>query len=139
MYSARSLYHRQEALLRTVAIVELSTSLLISFSPVLLLSLSVLLGALIASIPFISLLLRLLLVGYFTHASDAQGRVEWHVRAYAAWLLVAVFVVWLWSWGVARGVLRTVVSGVVGNWYFEAYVVSWVLTLELMLICYVCS
>jgi hypothetical protein len=107
LYSARSLYHRQETLLRTVAIVELSTSVLISFSPVLLLSLSILLGALIASIPFISLLLRLLLVGYFTHASDTQGIMEWHIRAYAAWLLVAVSIVWLWSlgwWG--TGTLR---------------------------------
>lgn len=27
-------------------------------------------------------------------------------------------VVWIWSWGVVRGILKVTVSGVVGNWYF---------------------
>ena len=120
LYTARSLYYRQEALLRTVSVVELSTSLLLSFSPVLLLSLSVLLGALIASIPFVSLLVRLLLVGYFPKASTPQSRMEWHIYSYAAWLIFVVAAIWFWSWGVARGVMRAVASGVVGHWYFDS-------------------
>ncbi|KAG9039644.1 hypothetical protein FRB95_009225 [Tulasnella sp. JGI-2019a] len=114
--SARSLYHRRKALLRTVAVVEISTSVILEHPPVLGLSLCLLLGGLIASLPFLSLILRLTLIGYY---SPSHGHQEWHLRGYAGWLAVLVTGVWVWSWSVIRGALRVSVSGVIGNWYFN--------------------
>ncbi|KAG8881220.1 hypothetical protein FRB97_009789 [Tulasnella sp. 331] len=114
--SARSLYHRRKALLRTVAVVEISTSVVLEHPPVLGLSLCLLLGGLVASLPFLSLILRLTLIGYY---SSSHGHQEWHLRGYAGWLAVLVTAVWIWSWSVIRGALRVSVSGVVGSWYFS--------------------
>jgi hypothetical protein len=115
--SGRSFLSQYESIQRTTAVIQLSTTLLLSQIPVLLLSLGLLVAALIGSIPFLSLATRLLLIGYFSHPSGSDGW-EWHVRAYAGWLILAVVVVWVWSWSVVRGVMRVVVSGVVGAWYF---------------------
>ena len=76
-----------------------------------------LLAVLIISIPFLTLIFRLLLIGYFPNSPTA-GKVEWHVRGWADWAIAATVVIWLWSWGVARGILRVSCAGVIGAWYF---------------------
>lgn len=114
--SARSLYHRRKALLRTVAVVEISTGVVLEYPPILGLSLCLLLVGLIASLPFLSLILRLTLIGYYAPSHGHQG---WHVRGYAGWLAALATGIWLWSWGVIRGALRVAVTGVVGSWYFS--------------------
>ncbi|KDQ10206.1 hypothetical protein BOTBODRAFT_190664 [Botryobasidium botryosum FD-172 SS1] len=116
--SARSLYFRREAIYRTVSVVELSTTLLLAHPPLILLSLSLLLASIILSLPFLSLILRLLLVGYFQKNAHLPGTWSWHVRAWAGWMAFGAAGVWVWSWGVVRGVVRAVVGGVVGGWYF---------------------
>ncbi|KAG8934227.1 hypothetical protein FRC01_004307 [Tulasnella sp. 417] len=113
--SARSLYYRHKALLRTVAVVELSMGVVLENPPLLALSLCLLFAALVASIPFLSLILRLTLIGYYSKKPSDQS---WHVRGYAGWLAFMATGVWIWSWAVVRGALRVAVSGVVGNWYF---------------------
>ncbi|KAF9505846.1 hypothetical protein BS47DRAFT_488477 [Hydnum rufescens UP504] len=119
--SAKSFYARYESLLQTASVVELSTSLLISHPSVLILSLGILFISFIASLPFLSLALRLLLVGYFSHPSSSQSQWVWHVQNYAGTLATVVLLIWLWSWAISRGVMRVVVGGVVGHWYFTAH------------------
>lgn len=93
------------------------TSRLLASNPFLLaLSPAVLLASLIASIPFATLAFRLLLIGYTV--KDPSG-LAWHVQAWADWAIVGTLSVWLWTWGVARGVLRVSCAGVVGAWYFS--------------------
>ena len=83
------------------------------------LSPAILLLTLLASIPFLTLIFRLVLIGYIESAS---GSVEGHLREWADWAIVGAVGVWLWSWGVARGVLRTTCAGVIGAWYYAEYV-----------------
>lgn len=83
------------------------------------LSPAILLVTLLASIPFLTLIFRLVLIGYIESAS---GSVEGHLREWADWAIVGAVIVWLWSWGVARGVLRTTCAGVIGAWYYAEYV-----------------
>ena len=135
--TGKSFYARYDILLHTASVVEvrglvcaqlvdihaalqLSTSLLISHPSVLLLSLAVLFASLVASLPFISLTLRLLLLGYFTRSAAPESPWVWHVYNYAGTLATVVMGIWLWSWGVSRGIMRVVVGGVVGHWYFTA-------------------
>lgn len=99
---------------------KLSTSLLISHPSVLLLSLGLLIACFIASMPFLSLALRLLLLGYFSHPPNEAHVWVWHVRNWAGSLSLLVMSVWLWGWAIARGTMRVVISGVVGHWYFTA-------------------
>ncbi|KAF8329838.1 plasma-membrane choline transporter-domain-containing protein [Cantharellus anzutake] len=117
--TGKSFYSRYDILLHTASVVELSTSLLISHPSVLLLSLATLFLSLVASLPFISLTLRLLLLGYFGKSAPESPWV-WHVYNYAGTLAILVVSIWLWSWGVSRGIMRVVVGGVVGHWYFTA-------------------
>ena len=84
------------------------------------LSPAVLLAMLLLSLPFITLVFRLLLVGYYT---DNTPRSAWHVAEWAHWAIAGTIGVWLWSWGVARGLLRVTCSGVIGAWYFGECVV----------------
>jgi lipoprotein signal peptidase len=100
----------------TSSLLKLTTDLLFISNPLLLaLSPAILLSMLIISIPFVTLIFRLLLIGHF---ETVQGGVEWHVQAWADWAIVATVGVWLWTWGVARGVLRVTCAGVIGAWYF---------------------
>ena len=75
--------------------------------------------ALLSTIPFLSLIFRLLLVGY--------GHEEWHIRPYAVWLIVSASLVWIWSWCVVRGILRVTAAGIVGAWFFELWVALYIL------------
>ncbi|KAF8447412.1 plasma-membrane choline transporter-domain-containing protein [Boletus edulis BED1] len=95
------------------SILDLSSQLLMSNFFLMALSPAMLLITLIASIPFITLIFRLLLMGYFP-----QGQSEWRIQEWADWAIVGTVGVWLWSWGVARGILRTTCAGVIGAWYY---------------------
>ncbi|KAG9318903.1 plasma-membrane choline transporter-domain-containing protein [Chiua virens] len=113
--TARRLIDLPRKIHSTSSILDLTSQLLISNPFLLALSPAILLIILITSIPFVTLIFRLLLVGYF---EDVQGGVEWHVREWADWAILGAVGVWLWSWGVARGVLRTTCAGVIGAWYY---------------------
>ena len=82
---------------------------LLALSPV------ILLATLIASLPFLTLIFRLLLFGRATQPSSGW---EWHVYGWANWAITGTVVVWVWTWGVSRGVLRMTVASVIGAWYF---------------------
>ncbi|KAH9843102.1 plasma-membrane choline transporter-domain-containing protein [Rhodofomes roseus] len=99
------------------SLLTLTTRLLIANPFLLALSPAVLLASLLLSIPFITLAFRLLLIGYFTQASSTSG-FEWHVRGWANWSIVGALGVWLWSWGVARGLLRASCAATIGAWYY---------------------
>uniref|UniRef100_D8PUV7 Protein PNS1 n=1 Tax=Schizophyllum commune (strain H4-8 / FGSC 9210) TaxID=578458 RepID=D8PUV7_SCHCM len=79
------------------------------------LSPALLLAALLASIPFATVVFRLLLVGYFKKEDSGYA---WNVKGWARWALVGAIATWLWTWAVARGILRMTAAGVVGAWYF---------------------
>jgi len=74
-----------------------------------------LLAALLLSIPFLTLTFRLLLVGY---VSDPSSGLEWHLRGWANWAIAVTISFWLWTWAVARGVLRVTAAAVIAAWYF---------------------
>ncbi|EMD38127.1 hypothetical protein CERSUDRAFT_82365 [Gelatoporia subvermispora B] len=101
------------------SLLTLTTRLLVANPFLLALSPAVLLATLLISIPFITLSFRLLLVGYFTHPAGNPSGWEWHVRGWANWAIAGTVVVWLWTWGVARGLLRVACAGVIGAWYFS--------------------
>ncbi|KAH7906001.1 plasma-membrane choline transporter-domain-containing protein [Hygrophoropsis aurantiaca] len=114
--TARRLVDLPREIHSTSSILDLATRLLLANPFLLALSPAILLLALVASIPFLTLVFRLLLIGYTTR--PAGGSLEYHVRGWADWAIVGAVAVWLWSWGVARGVLRTTGAGVIGAWYF---------------------
>ena len=93
----------------------LTTQLLSSHPLLLLLSPTVLLAALLVSIPFLTLTFRLLLVGY---ASRPSSGFEWHLHGWANWAIVATISLWFWTWAVARGTLRVTTAAVIAAWYF---------------------
>ncbi|KAE9406658.1 hypothetical protein BT96DRAFT_1014630 [Gymnopus androsaceus JB14] len=103
-----------EAILRLTTAVLTANPFLLGLSPVLLF------GALVGSIPFAVMVGRLLLVGYWTRSA-------YHLKWIAELGIIGGVAVWLWSWGVVRGVLRVVSAGVVGGWYFG---VDWDVQLE---------
>lgn len=115
--SARSLYYRRLRLHETISVVSLSTRLLLEPGqlPLLALSPAILLASVLASLPFLSLIFHLLLIGYFSPGSSGS---DWHVRPYAGWLTFAAIFVWVWTWLIARDVLRMSVATVIGAWYF---------------------
>ncbi len=90
----------------------MANPLLLALSP------TILLATLLASIPFVTLIFRLLLIGYFPSPYEGSSSLEWHVRGWANWSIAATVGVWLWTWGVARGVLRMTCASVIGAWYF---------------------
>lgn len=115
--TARRLLHLPEEIHTTSSILKLATTILSSNPFLLALSPVILLLTLVGSIPFITLAFRLLLIG--NSSSAASGTWEWHVKNWAGWAIAGTVSVWLWCWGVSRGVLRTACAVVVGAWYFS--------------------
>ena len=113
--TGRRLLHLPRALHTTSTLLTLTTRLLYNQPFLLALSPAVLLVSLVASIPFATLAFRLLLIGY---TSKNPTGIVWHLHAWANWAIAGTLGVWLWTWGVARGVLRVSCAGVIGAWYF---------------------
>lgn len=109
--------HLPETLHVASSTLTLTTHLLVDNSFLLALSPAILLLMLLASMPFLTLIFRLLLVGYVTRPSK-DSSFEWHLYTWADWAIAGSIAVWLWSWAVARGILRMTCSSVIGLWYF---------------------
>ncbi|WVQ93672.1 hypothetical protein IAU59_000748 [Kwoniella sp. CBS 9459] len=117
LFFGRLVYLRRKKLERAAAVVELSTNLLLTHQPLLLLT-PLLLGVFaFTSIPILTLLVRLGTIGYWRHPRENTW--VYHVRPYAGWLIFLVALIWVWTWGVIRGVGKVAVAGVVGEWYFH--------------------
>jgi len=71
----------------------------------------------ITSIPFMTLLIRLGMIGYWR--SPRENTWVFHIAPYAGWLIFLVTIGWLWTWGVLRGIGRVAVAAVIGEWYFH--------------------
>ncbi|KAL1413259.1 hypothetical protein Q8F55_001014 [Vanrija albida] len=95
----------------------LSTHLLLTHPPLLLLTPLLLAVFAVTSIPFLTLLVRLAMIGYWRH--PRENTYVFQIRPYAGWLIFVVTVIWVWSWGVIRGVGRVAVAAVIGEWYFH--------------------
>ncbi|KAG1794850.1 plasma-membrane choline transporter-domain-containing protein [Suillus plorans] len=113
--TARGLVNLPREIHSTSSILDLTTRLLIANPFLLALSPAMLLTMLVASIPFITVIFRLLLIGY---VYEPNGTLEGHVQGWANWAIFGVVGVWFWSWGIAKGMLRTTCAGVIGAWYF---------------------
>ncbi|TEB18941.1 hypothetical protein FA13DRAFT_1647602 [Coprinellus micaceus] len=113
--TGRRLLHLPQQIHTTSSTLTLTTHLLMANPFLLALSPVILLATLIASLPFLTLIFRLLLFGSATQPSSGW---EWHVYGWANWAITGTVVVWLWTWGVSRGVLRMTVASVIGAWYF---------------------
>ena len=122
LVTARRLLHLPRQIHTASSTLTLVTHILIINPFLLALSPTVLLSMLISSLPFVTLIFRLLLFGYGTKLEGATGGWEWHLQAWANWAIMGTLAIWLWSWAVARGIMRTTCSSVVGAWYFAEYV-----------------
>ena len=122
LITARRLLHLPRQIHTTSSTLTLTIHLLINNLFLLALSPAILVAMLLGSIPFVTLIFRLLLVGYSTKVG--QSGFEWHVRAWANWAIVLSAAIWFWSWAVARGVLRMTCASVIGAWYFAELVFS---------------
>ncbi|KAF8624117.1 hypothetical protein AX15_006026 [Amanita polypyramis BW_CC] len=116
--TARRLVRLPETLHVASSTLTLTTHLLMTNPFLLALSPAILLLMLIASIPFLTLIFRLLLIGYATQPPKGSSAMEWHLYTRANWAIVGSVTIWLWSWGVARGILRMTCSSVIGAWYY---------------------
>lgn len=85
--------HTTVSMLELIDRVLRANPLLLGVSPALLV------GLWIASIPFVTILFR--------------------VDMIIGWGAIGAIGTWLWTWGVARGIMRVVVAGVVGSHYFN--------------------
>ncbi|KAJ3566815.1 hypothetical protein NP233_g6761 [Leucocoprinus birnbaumii] len=117
LFTGRKLLNLPRELQVTSSTLTLTTHLLLANPFLLALSPAILLITLIGSIPFLTLVFRLLLYGYqgkYTGDSVIEGK----LYVWANWAIFGAASIWLWSWGVARGMLRTSVASVIGAWYF---------------------
>ncbi|TDL27314.1 hypothetical protein BD410DRAFT_782403 [Rickenella mellea] len=117
--TSRRLMTMTQEIHTTSSILKLATEILIANPLLLALSPLILILSLIGSIPFVTLVFRLLLIGYFPQPLANSTPMEWHLRNWAGWAITGTMGVWLWSWGIGRGILRTTSAGVVAAWYFR--------------------
>ncbi|KIS68401.1 uncharacterized protein UMAG_11088 [Mycosarcoma maydis] len=114
---ARMVWQRRKALSRSIAVLELSCSVVLQHPALLVLALASLGVFALATIPFLYIFTRLFLLGHF--GRQVGDSIEWQTDTKAAWLAWATLCAWLWTWAVLRGVQRVTVAGVVSHWYFH--------------------
>lgn len=119
LLTARRLVNLPREIHTASSLLNLATRILMANPFLLALSPAVLLAELLASLPFVTLAFRLLLVGYAWNPLNTPTGWEWHVKAWANWAIAGTVCVWLWTWGVGRGLLRVTCAGVIGSWYFS--------------------
>jgi hypothetical protein len=115
--SGRLFWVRRKKLSRAVSVVELASTLLLAHPPLLLLTPCLLLAFTLISLPIITVLFRLLLLGYFETPSLVSY--SYHLKPKSGWLIALVVGLWVWTWGVLRGIGRVTISAVVGEWFFH--------------------
>ncbi|KAL7409201.1 plasma-membrane choline transporter-domain-containing protein [Mrakia frigida] len=115
--SARVIWSRRAKLARTVGVVELAIDVLLTHPPLLVLTPALLAVFSVASVPFLVVIMRLLLLGYYE--SPPEGTWIYHLKPKATPLILLVVGLWIWMWGVFRGIGRVTIAGVVGEWYFH--------------------
>lgn len=123
---------------------QLAIDVLLAHPPLLALTPALLAVFSVASIPFLVVIMRLLLLGYyespsvlktcraqsrdptvltppllrFSRPRRPEGTYVYHLKPKATPLILLVVGLWVWMWGVFRGVGRVTIAGVVGEWYF---------------------
>jgi hypothetical protein len=125
------MWARRKHLDRSALVVELSTRLLLTHPPLLLLVPSLLAIFAVVSIPYLTLIMRLGTIGFWRHPQ--ANTYVFHIRPYAGWLIVLVALGWIWTWGVLRGISRVTVAAVIGNWYFHRYVIVVIQPIHLLI------
>lgn len=118
LLTARRLVNLPREIHTASSLLTLTTRLLMANPFLLALSPAVLLAELLASLPFVTLAFRLLLIGYAQGPLNKPTGWEWHVHTWANWAIAGTVCMWLWTWGVGRGLLRAACAGVIGSWYF---------------------
>lgn len=123
-FFARAVWQRRSALARSVAVLELSATIVLQHPALLLLSLAGLLAYFALTVPLLAIFARLFLLGHYgalvpgpRGKSDA-GAAIWHTDGTAKFLAWLTLGTWLWTWAVLRGIHRVTVAGVVSHWYF---------------------
>ncbi|KAK0548040.1 hypothetical protein OC845_003797 [Tilletia horrida] len=115
---ARSVYKRRAALSRSIAVLELSCSILLAHPHIFLIALIQLGIFILLTIPFLTIFARLFLIGHFSSSAAGDKKV-WITSARAAWLAWITFGTWMWTWAMLRGIQRVTIAGVVSHWYFH--------------------
>lgn len=113
---SRLLYVKRNGLARSLSVLSLSAKIVTTHPTLLLLSFIHIVVFLAISVPFMTIFIRLFLIGHFV-SSDGERR-EWITDGRARLLAWATLATWLWTWAALRGIMRVVVSSVVSHWYF---------------------
>lgn len=121
---SRLLYVKRNGIARSLSVLTLSAEIISAHPSLLLLSLLHILVFLAISAPFMTIFIRLFLLGHFSRAiepgkaGDGGKTNEWITDSRARVLAWATLATWLWTWAALRGIMRVVVSSVVSHWYF---------------------
>ena len=123
---SRAVWKRRKALSRSIAVLELSATIVMQHPALILLSLVGLAFFIALSIPFLAVFTRLFLVGHYgsltkvgSGRKDSEGSGIWHTDGTAKLLAWITLGTWLWTWSVLRGIQRVTIAGVVSHWYFH--------------------
>lgn len=97
---------------------ELSATIVAEHPALLILSGALLGIFLLVTIPFLSVLIRLFLLGHIGTPGESSTDKVWQTDAKARILAWTTLGAWLWTWSTLRGIQRVTVAGVVSHWYF---------------------
>ncbi|CAO1635380.1 unnamed protein product [Jaminaea pallidilutea] len=113
---SRLLYVKRAGLARSLSVLSLTAKIVSAHPTLLLLSLVQILVFLALSMPFMTIFIRLFLLGHFADKSGTGD--EWITDRRARLLAWGTLATWIWTWAALRGIMRVVVSSVVSHWYF---------------------
>ncbi|EGG02325.1 uncharacterized protein MELLADRAFT_117574 [Melampsora larici-populina 98AG31] len=99
---------------RTIKVIELSTGVIIEHPSLVLVCLATTLACIVMSLPFITLVYKLVSLGFYDHD-------QWVIDSGPIAQVLLTAFIWSWSLNVIRNLQRIVISGVVSHWYFNRH------------------
>ncbi|PWN18319.1 hypothetical protein BCV69DRAFT_314839 [Microstroma glucosiphilum] len=115
---SRLLYLRRAQLDRSLSVLALSARIISAHPSLLILAVLQIFLFLALSIPFLTIFIRLFLLGHFYHPSAEGSSDVWITDRKARLLAWFTLATWIWTWSALRGVMRVIVAATVSHWYF---------------------
>lgn len=115
---SRLLYLRRAQLDRSLSVLALSARIISAHPSLLILAVLQIFLFLALSVPFLTIFIRLFLLGHFYHPSSEGSADVWITDRKARMLAWFTLATWIWTWSALRGVMRVIVAATVSHWYF---------------------
>ncbi|POW02992.1 hypothetical protein PSHT_11856, partial [Puccinia striiformis] len=117
----RFMWNKKDRIERTIQVLSLAIGVLVIHPSLIMTSIGISLTCILSSIPFLTLILKLLLSSGQGGQGEPINSQTWIINSSSLTQIILTGFVWSWSLNVLRNLQKIIISGVVSHWYFNRH------------------